>query len=60
MNKKKTFLIKFAESILKALRIRSVRLCGHKFSKKIYTLHQHIVLLALREYHKGIGLQAIL
>jgi len=30
-------------------------LYGHKFSKKTYTLHQHIVLLALREYQKGIG-----
>lgn len=53
--KKRTFLINFAESILKALRIRHVRLYGHKFSKKTYTLHQHIVLLALREYHKGMG-----
>ena len=55
MKKRKTFLIKFAESILKALKIRQVRLYGHKFSKKIYTLHQHIVLLALREYNKGMG-----
>ena len=55
MKKRKTFLIKFAESILKALKIRHVRLYGHKFSKKIYTLHQHIVLLALREYNKGMG-----
>jgi len=53
--KKKTFLIKFAESILKALKMRQVRLYGHKFSKKIYTLHQHVVLLAVREYHKGMG-----
>ena len=55
MKKKKTFLIKFAENIIKALKIRHVRLYGHKFSKKTYTLHQHIVLLALREYHKGMG-----
>ena len=55
MKKKNTFLINFAGSILKALKIRHVRLYGHKFSKKIYTLHQHIVLLALREYHKGMG-----
>ena len=55
MKKKKTFLIRFAENILKVLKIRHVRLYGHKFSKKIYTLHQHIVLLALREYHKGMG-----
>lgn len=56
MNKKKeTFLIKFAKNIIKALKIRQVRLYGHKFSKKTYTLHQHIVLLALREYHKGMG-----
>ena len=53
--KKETFLIRFAKSILKALKIKQVRLYGHKFSKKIYTLHQHIVLLALREYHKGMG-----
>lgn len=55
MKKKKTFLIKFAEKILSALKRREFRLYGHKFSKKTYTLHQHIVLLALREYHKGIG-----
>lgn len=55
MKKKKTFLIKFAENILKALKVKFVRLYGHKFSKKTYTLHQHIVLLALREYHKGMG-----
>jgi len=53
--KKETFLIRFAKNIIKALRFRQVRLYGHKFSKKIYTLHQHIVLLALREYHKGMG-----
>ena len=55
MKQKKTFLIRFAENILRALKIRHVRLYGHKFSKKTYTLHQHIVLLALREYHKGMG-----
>lgn len=48
--KRKTFLIRFATNILKALKVRHVRLYGHKFSKKTYTLHQHIVLLALREY----------
>jgi len=53
--KKETFLIKFAKNILKAVKIKHVRLYGHKFSKKTYTLHQHIVLLALREYHKGMG-----
>lgn len=53
--KKETFLIRFAKNILKALKIRHIRLYGSKYSKKIYTLHQHIVLLALREYHKGIG-----
>ena len=53
--KKETFLIRFAKNIIKALRLRQVRLYGHKFSKKTYTLHQHIVLLALREYHKGMG-----
>ena len=53
--KKETFLIKFAKNIIKAIKIRHVRLYGHKFSKKTYTLHQHIVLLALREYHKGMG-----
>jgi len=55
MGKKKTYLIKFAENILKALKTRHVRLYGHKFSKKTYTLHQHIVLLALKEENKGIG-----
>ena len=55
MKKRKTFLISFAESILRALKIRHVRLYGHKFSKRTYTLHQHIVLLALREYNKGMG-----
>ena len=55
MKKRKTFLIRFAQNILKALRIKQIRLFGHKFSKKTYTLHQHIVLLALREYHKGMG-----
>ena len=55
MKKKKTFLIKFAKNILQALKVKFVRLYGHKFSKKTYTLHQHIVLLALREYHKGMG-----
>jgi len=53
--KKQTFLIKFAKNIIKALKIKQVRLYGHKFSKKTYTLHQHIVLLALREYHQGMG-----
>jgi len=55
VKKKKTFLIKFAKNILQALKVKFVRLYGHKFSKKTYTLHQHIVLLALREYHKGMG-----
>jgi len=56
MNKRKeTFFIKFAKNILKALKIRQVRLYGSKFSKKTYTLHQHIVLLSLREYRNGMG-----
>lgn len=55
MPKKETFLIRFAKNILKALKIRQVRLYGSKFSKKTYTLYQHIILLALREYNKGIG-----
>ena len=55
VKKKVSFLIKFAKSILKALKVRQVRLYGSKFSKKIYTLHQHVVLLALREYFKGMG-----
>jgi len=55
VRKKKTFLIRFAENILRALKIKHVRMYGHKFSKKTYTLHQHVVLLALREYHKGMG-----
>ena len=55
LKKKETFLIRFAKSILRALKIRQVRLYGSKFSKKTYTLHQHIVLLAIRELHKGIG-----
>ena len=59
MKTKKTFFIRFAESILRALKIRQVRLYGSKFSKKTYTLHQHIVLLALREYHKGIGFRQL-
>ncbi len=57
--KKETFLIRFAKSILNALRIRQVRLYGSKFSKKTYTLHQHIVLLAIREFHKGIGFRLL-
>ena len=59
MKEKKTFFIKFAESILRALKIRQVRLYGSKFSKKTYTLHQHIVLLSVREYHKGIGFRQL-
>ena len=55
MKKNNTFLIRFAENIIKALKIRQVRLYTNKFSKKTYTLHQHIVLLSLREYNKGIG-----
>ena len=57
--KKETFLIRFAKSILKALKIRGVRLYGSKYSKKTYTLHQHIVLLAIREFHKGIGFRLL-
>lgn len=53
--KQTTFLIRFAEQILRVLKIREIRLYGSKFSKKTYTLHQHIVLLALREQQKGIG-----
>ena len=53
--KKETFFIKFAKNILKALKIRQVRLYGSKFSKKTYTLHQHIVLLSIREYRNGMG-----
>lgn len=53
--KKETFFIKFAKNILKALKIKQVRLYGSKYSKKTYTLHQHIILLALREYRNGIG-----
>ena len=55
MKPKTTFLIRFAKSILNALRIRQIRLYGHKFSKKTYTLHQHAVLLAVREFNKGMG-----
>lgn len=55
MKKKRTFLIRFAETILRALRRRHIRLYGHKFSKKTYTLHQLIVLLAVREYEHGKG-----
>jgi hypothetical protein len=55
--KKETFFIKFAKNILKALKIKQVRLYGSKFSKKTYTLHQHIVLLALREYRNGMGFE---
>ncbi len=55
IKRKKTFLIKFAKKILSALKRREFKLYGHKFSKKTYTLHQHIVLLALREYQKGMG-----
>ena len=57
MKKKETFLIKFAKNILRALKVRSVRLYGSKFSKRTYTLHQHIVLLSLREYFHGMGLR---
>lgn len=57
--KKETFLIRFAKSILRALKIREVRLYGSKYSKKTYTLHQHIVLLAIREFHKGIGFRLL-
>lgn len=54
MKKRKTFLIKFADFILKACRRRELRLYSSKYSKKTYTLHQHVVLLALREYfHQG-------
>ena len=53
--KNETFLIKFAKRILSALKRREFKLYSNKFSKKTYTLHQHIVLLALREYQKGIG-----
>ena len=60
MTKKKyTFLIRFAKSILKALKIREVRLYGSKYSKNTYTLHQNIVLLAIREFHKGIGFRLL-
>ena len=55
IRKKETYFIKFAKKILSALKSRQFMLYGHKFSKKTYTLHQHIVLLALREYQKGIG-----
>jgi len=55
VKKEVTFLIKFAKSILRALEVRCVRLYGSKFSKKVYTLHQHVVLLALREYFHGMG-----
>src|SRR3989339_1052853 len=59
LKKKETFLIEFAKSILRALKIREVRLYGSKYSKKTYTLHQHIVLLAIREFHKGIGFRLL-
>jgi hypothetical protein len=56
MNKKKeTYFIKFAKSVLRALKIKQVRLYGSKYSKKTFTLHQHIVLLSLREYRNGMG-----
>lgn len=55
MKQKKTFLIRFAEKILKACRRREVCLYTSKFSKKTYTVHQHIVLLAVREYQGGVG-----
>lgn len=55
MKKRETFYIRFAKNILKALKIRQARLYGSKYSKKTYTLHQHIVLLAMREFQKGKG-----
>lgn len=55
MGRKDTFLIKFAKKILSALNRREVKLYSNKFSKKTYTLHQHIVLLAFREYRNGMG-----
>jgi hypothetical protein len=53
MRKKDTFLIKFAKKIISALNRREVKLYNNKFSKKTYTLHQHIVLLAFRESRHG-------
>ncbi len=41
-----------------ALYNRAKRVCpaySSKFSKKTYTLHQHIVLLSIREYRNGMG-----
>ena len=58
MKKKDTFLIKFASNVWNALKRRHVRCYGNKFSKKTYTLHQHAILLALREQFKGMGYRA--
>lgn len=54
MKKKKSHIIRFADFILKALRQRQFMLYSSKYSKKVFTLHQHIVLLCVREYlHMG-------
>ena len=59
MRKKKTFFIRIAENIIRALKIRQIRLYGSKYSKRTYTLYQHIIILALREFHKGIGFRQL-
>lgn len=52
--RKETKFIKFAKSIIKRLRSLRISLYSNKFSKKVYTQWQHIILLALRQL-RGMG-----
>ena len=45
-----SFLKRFGQGVLGAVQRQGMPLYGHKFSKKTYTLHQHVVLLCVREY----------
>ena len=55
MVKQPTFLIKFAQSIEKKIQRLGIPLYSSKYSRKDYTQHQHILLLALRQKFHGPG-----
>ena len=58
--KSETFFIKFAKAIMDKLKRCGVRLFSSKYSKKDFTQHQHIVLRAVQQKHKGQGFRCFI
>lgn len=55
MDIEKPLLIRFTQNLLKLCRRLGIKLYSSKFSRKDFTLHQWITLLALKQYERGKG-----